>query len=72
MTSFSGVAFVLLCFVFRLYAFVEAAVLRSLVFRYTGAPIATRLFFLFFFPFVYLEMSPFRIFFCTITVFSFM
>ena len=34
-----------LCFVllrFRLYAFVEAAALRSIVLRYAGAPIATR------------------------------
>ena len=38
------------CFVllrFRLYAFVEAAALRSIVLRYAGAPIATR-FFVFF------------------------
>ena len=41
--------FALLCFVFRLlYAFVEAAALRSLVLRYTGAPIATRV--SYFFP----------------------
>ena len=49
-----------LCFVllrFRLYAFVEAAALRSIVLRYSGAPIATRVFFLFIF--VYLEMSLF-------------
>ena len=50
MTSFSGVTFVLfclalLCFVFRLHAFVEAAALRSIVQRYAGAPIATRVFF---------------------------
>ena len=49
MTSFSGVKFVLfcfalLCFVFRLYAFVEAAALRPIVQRYAGAPIATRVF----------------------------
>ena len=42
MTSFSGATFVLFCFVFRLYAFVEAAALRSIVLRYAGAPIATR------------------------------
>ena len=47
MTSFSGVRFVLFCFVFRLYAFVEAAALRSIVLRYASAPIATRVFFLF-------------------------
>ena len=57
MKFFSGVTFVLLCFVFRLYAFVEAASLRSTVLRYAGAPIATRV--SFFFPFVYLEMSLF-------------
>ena len=34
--------FDLLCFVFRLYDFVEAAALRSIVLRYAGAPIATR------------------------------
>ena len=33
---------------FRLYAFVEAAALRSIVLRYAGAPIATRVSFLFF------------------------
>ena len=49
MTSFSGVTFVLfsfalLCFVFGLYVFVEAADLRSIVQRYAGAPIATRVF----------------------------
>ena len=50
--------FALLCFVFRLYAFLEAAALRSIVLRYAGgAPIATRV--SFFFPFVYLEMSLF-------------
>ena len=39
------------CFVllrFRLYAFVEAAALRSIVLRYAGAPIATRVSFSFF------------------------
>ena len=56
MKFFSGVTFVLLCFVFRFYAFVEAAALRSIVLRYAGAPIAT-CFFLFYF--VYLEMSLF-------------
>ena len=33
---------ILFCFVFRLCAFVEAAALRSIVLRYTGVPIATR------------------------------
>ena len=52
MTSFSGVTFVSFCFVllrFRLYAFVEAAALRSIVFRCAGAPIAARVSFLLFF-----------------------
>ena len=53
---------VLLCFVFRLHAFVEAAALRSIVLRCAGAPIATRVSFLFF-PFVCLEMSLFLFFF---------
>ena len=47
MTSFSGLTFVLFCFAllrFRIYAFVEAAALRSTVLRYAGAPIATRVF----------------------------
>ena len=42
MASFSGVTLVLLCFVFRLYAFVEAAALRSIILRYAGVSIATR------------------------------
>ena len=65
----------LFCFVrFRLYAFVKAAALRSIVLRYAGASIATRFFSLFsffFFPFVYLEMlSLFPSIFCTIFAFS--
>ena len=40
--------FVLFCFVFRFYAFVEAAALRSIVFRYAGVPIAIRVSFSFF------------------------
>ena len=47
MTSFSGVTFVFVLLRFRLNAFVEAAALRSTVLRYAGAPIATRVFFLF-------------------------
>ena len=46
---FSGVTFVLFCFVFRLYAFVEAAALRSIVLRYAVVPIATCVSFFFFF-----------------------
>ena len=43
-------------FRFRLHVFVEAAALRSIVLRYAGAPIATRVSF-FFFPFVYLDLE---------------
>ena len=52
MTSFSG-AFLwcYVCFVllrFRLHAFIEVVALRSIVLRYAGAPLATRVsFFLF-------------------------
>ena len=53
---------------FRLYAFVEAAALRSIVLRYAGAPIATRV--SFFFPFVYLEVSLSPSSFYIISVFS--
>ena len=42
MASFSGVTFVLFCFVFVFNAFVEAAALRLIVLRYAGAPIAIR------------------------------
>ena len=67
MTSFSGVtfdlfSFALLCFVFRLYAFVEAAALRSIVRRYEGAPIATRVF--------WGGVSLFPSIFCTVSAFS--
>ena len=48
---FSGVTFVLFCFVFRLYAFVEAAALRSIVLRYAGVPIVTHVSFFYFFLF---------------------
>ena len=61
------------CFIllrFRLYAFVEAAALRSIVLRYAGVPIAARVFFVFLFLYVYLEMSLFSSIFCTISVFS--
>ena len=63
--------FVLFCFVFRLYAFVEAAALHSIVLRYAGVPIATCVsFFLFFHFFAYLEMSLFPSIFFTISAFS--
>ena len=72
MTSFSGITFVLFCFAlvrfFRIYAFVEDAALRSIVLRYSGAPVVTRV--PFFFPFVYLEMPLFPSIFCTISAFS--
>ena len=53
MVSFSGVlslvlCLLLFCFVllrFRLYAFVEAAALPSIVLRHAGTPIATRVYF---------------------------
>ena len=70
MTSFSAGCYfcfvlLLLCFVFRLYAFVEVAALSSIVLRYAGAQIATLFFFF--------EMSLFpSIFFCSISTFSFM
>ena len=48
MTSFSGVMFLFVLLRFRLCAFVEAAALRSIVLRYAGAPIATRVFYSFF------------------------
>ena len=61
-----------LCFVllrFRLYAFIEAAALRSIVLRYAGAPIATSVFFLFPLLFIW-RCHFFRVFFCTIAAFS--
>ena len=69
---FSGLTSVLFCFAFRLYAFVEAAALCSIVLRYAGVPIATRVSFFYFFRFifVYLEMSLFPSIFCTISAFS--
>ena len=45
---------------FHLYSFIEAAVLRSFVLRYAGAPLASRVSFFFsFFLFFYLEISLF-------------
>ena len=68
MTSKSyGVSFFVL-FHFRLSALIEAAALRSIVFRYAGTPIATRV--SFFFLFVCLEMSPFPSICCTIAILS--
>ena len=49
---------------FRLYAFVEAAALRSVVLRYAGAPIATRVYFCLFGDVAFSEY-----FFCTIPAF---
>ena len=57
------------CFVllrFRLYAFVQAAALRSIVLRYAGAPIATRVCVCV----CFFEVSLFPSLFCTISVFS--
>ena len=59
MLSFSGVAFVLFCFGFRVFAFTEAAALRSIVLRYACVSTAARsylpavcvLFFFLFLPF---------------------
>ena len=55
------------CFVllrFRLYAFVEAAALRSIVHRYAGAPIATRAFLSSFFFLLFIwRCRFFRVFF---------
>ena len=51
-----------------MFSFVEAAALLSIVLRYAGASIATRV--SFFFPFVYLEMSLFPSIFGCIAVFS--
>ena len=53
MTSFSGVPFVLVLLRSRLYTFVEAAAVRSIVLRYAGVPIAACVFFFFL-----LFMSP--------------
>ena len=58
MTFFSGVTFVFVLLRLRLYAFVEAADLLSIVLRYAGAPIATRVSSFFIFVY-YLEMSLF-------------
>ena len=65
MTFFSGVTFVFVLLHFRLYAFVEAAALRTIVLRYADAPIATRKFI-----FLFLEMSLFPSIICTISAFS--
>ena len=51
MTSLSGATFVFVLPRFRLYVFVEAAALRSIVLRYAGAPIATHTYFFRFFSF---------------------
>ena len=67
MTFFSGVAFILFWFVFSMYASIEAAALRSIVLRYAGVSIATRV--SFFLLFIW-RCRFFRVFFCTIAVFS--
>ena len=45
------------CFVFRLYAFVKAAALRSIVLRYAGVPITTCVSFFFFFFFLFFQFG---------------
>ena len=60
------------CFVLlrlRLYAFVEAAALRSIVLRYAGASIATRASFSFFLSFIW-RYRFFRVFFVPLLPFS--
>ena len=49
--------------VFRLYVFVEAAALRSIVLRYAGFPIATRVSFFLLFFFLNWRCRFFRVFF---------
>ena len=67
---FSGVAtFVLFCFVFRPYAFVEAAALRSIVLRYAGVPIATRVSFFFVFVFVFVAFFEYLFYFILFFIF---
>ena len=63
------VCFVLLCFVFRLYAFVEAAALRSIFLRHAGAPIATCVFFLIIYCFFIWRRRFSPAIFCTISAF---
>ena len=72
MTSFSGVTFVLFCFVFvfMLSSWKPRAFVQS--FFDMQAPRSHTYFFLsFFFPFVYLEMSLFPSIFFTISAFSY-
>ena len=69
--SFSGVTFVLFCFVFHLYAFfAEAAALRSIVLRYAVAPIATPVSFFLFSFCLFGDVAFSEYFFCTISAFS--
>ena len=69
-SSFSGVTFVLFCFVFVFMLSLMPRPFVQVVLRYAGAPIATRVTFILFFPFVYLEMSLFPSTLCAIVVFS--
>ena len=78
MSFFSGVRFVLFCFVllrfFRLFAFTEAAALRSIVLRPSTCMRDNHACFFFFFPFFlffFLKMSLFPVFFVPFTVFYF-
>ena len=69
MTSFSGVTIVLFCFVFVfMLKFAKAAALRSIVIRYAGAPIATRVSFLI--SFCLFGDVAFSELFCTFAAFS--
>ena len=70
MASFSGVTFCFVLLRFRLYDFVEAAALCSIVLRQAGVSIATRFFFLRFFPFCLFGGVAFsEYFFCIISAF---
>ena len=60
MASFAGVTFVLVLLRFRLFAFVEAATLRSIVLRYAGVPIATHVSFPFLFFCFFLDVAFFE------------
>ena len=71
MSSFSGVTFVL--FRFRLFAFTEATILRSIVLRYACALTATRSYLTtvyVLFRFYFFQDVAFSEYFCAITVIS--
>ena len=68
MSSFSGVTFVLFCFVFHLYAFTEDAALRPIVLHSSICMRPDSHVFLPFYPF-FLDVA-FSQYFCNIIVFS--